>query len=316
MRYIKTPFANSGDKIAVPVQQQSSGLVSMEAGYTYDYERDKDTDPDAKPIERQKMNYLLNLVMECIQQYQQNGVPDYIQPEDNGGVAFSYSVYARVRYTDGEIYQSMKDNNTDLPTVKPSWRLDRGVDYDQIYPIGIAIFFASNIDPNTAFPGTEWRYTGENKTVRLAKYDGSDVSTTGGSDSVALSTTNLPSHNHSFSAGTTAFDYGTRAVSSFDHGTKATNTTGNHTHPIAGGYCTLQGGSASWVDGHFMTNLFHSTDASGMHSHTVGIGAHNHTVGIGAHSHSVSGTTSSAGSGSAFSVTNSYIKLMCWYRSA
>ncbi len=45
-------------------------------------------------------------------------------------------------------------------------------------------------------------------------------------------------------------------------------------------------------------------------------GNHAHTVGIGAHSHTVSGNTGGTGSGSAFSVTNQFYKLMAWVRTA
>ncbi|END9390609.1 hypothetical protein ABMJ80_000367, partial [Shigella flexneri] len=45
-------------------------------------------------------------------------------------------------------------------------------------------------------------------------------------------------------------------------------------------------------------------------------GNHSHTVGIGAHSHTVSGNTGGTGSGSAFSVTNQFYKLMAWVRTA
>ena len=59
----------------------------------------------------------------------------------------------------------------------------------------------------------------------------------------------------------------------------------------------------------------------GIHSHVVNgtanpAGEHTHTVDIGAHTHTVSGDTGGTGSGSAFDVTNSYIKLMAWVRTA
>lgn len=45
-------------------------------------------------------------------------------------------------------------------------------------------------------------------------------------------------------------------------------------------------------------------------------GAHTHSVALGSHSHSVSGNTENMGSGTALNITNTYVKLMGWYRSA
>ena len=185
---------------------------------------------------------------------------------------------------------------------------------DALYPVGIVIFFAENKNPNTLFPGTTWKYVGEERTIRLGKMDGSDLKELGGFDTVSLSVANMPAHAHTFSATSSAFDYGTKTVSTFDYGTKTSNTTGNHTHNgrIAQGVGqnTIAGGQGDLVRSSAVM------DAAGNHAHTVDIGAHNHTVGIGDHTHSVSGTTSSVGSGAAVNITNSYIKLMGWYRSA
>ncbi|EOS6132268.1 hypothetical protein GFM93_RS26545, partial [Escherichia coli] len=95
-------------------------------------------------------------------------------------------------------------------------------DLNKIYPVGIVTWFNSNVNPNTALPGLTWTYlnNGVGRTIRIAAANGSDVATTGGSDSVTLSVGNLPSHTHSFSATTSSFDYGT----------KTSSTTGNHNH--------------------------------------------------------------------------------------
>ncbi|GKX63058.1 phage tail protein [Pragia fontium] len=188
---------------------------------------------------------------------------------------------------------------------------------DAVYPVGVVMFFAENKDPNMLFQGTKWEYLGEERTIRLAKKDASDLKELGGADMATLSVANIPVHTHSFSGTTSNFDYGTKTVSAFDYGTKTTNSSGNHTHTIsgfisgdhnqAGGYPRLGRPDAS-------ATL--ATSSSGAHGHTVGIGAHNHTVGIGSHNHNINGTTSPSGSGAAFSTTNAYIKLMGWYRSA
>lgn len=211
-------------------------------------------------------------------------------------------------------------------------------DLNKIYPVGIVTWFNSNVDPNTALPGLTWTYlnNGVGRTIRIAAANGSDVATTGGSDSVTLAVGNLPSHTHSFSATTSSFDYGT----------KSTNSTGGHTHSVSGttsaagkhahhlGLLLVNGGDAQygyttvsnsktrtldWLDR--KDNKFPNTNTTGNHTHTWsgttrGAGDHSHSVGIGAHTHTVSGNTGGTGSGSAFSVTNQFYKLMAWVRTA
>lgn len=65
-----------------------------------------------------------------------------------------------------------------------AWELDN--------PVGTVRFFNQNINPNESWPWSEWVYTGENKTIRVAKADGSNVGTTGGSDTLTLKQANLP----------------------------------------------------------------------------------------------------------------------------
>lgn len=205
-------------------------------------------------------------------------------------------------------------------------------DLNKIYPVGIVTWFNSNVNPNSALPGLTWTYlnNGVGRTIRIAAANGSDVATTGGSDSVTLSVGNLPSHTHSFSATTSSFDYGT----------KTTNTTGNHAHDrgnmeisgvvgwfrsdnsafyTAGGAFQMGSSQAShgFTGSHFTYGAaadFHASRTWTGVTNTTG--NHAHSVGIGAHSHTVSGNTGGTGSGSAFSVTNQFYKLMAWVRTA
>ncbi|MFM5883262.1 tail fiber protein [Methanobrevibacter gottschalkii] len=198
-------------------------------------------------------------------------------------------------------------------------------DLNKIYPVGIVTWFNSNVNPNTALPGLTWTYlkNGVGRTIRIAAANGSDVATTGGSDSVTLAVGNLPSHTHSFSATTSSFDYGT----------KSTNTTGAHAHSVSGSTSSAgnHNHSISWIgqnSTHYSGGGGGSigvgpgyTDANGAHTHSVSgtaasAGNHAHSVGIGAHTHTVSGNTGGTGSGSAFSVTNQFYKLMAWVRTA
>lgn len=200
-------------------------------------------------------------------------------------------------------------------------------DLNKIYPVGIVTWFNSNVKPNTALPGLTWTYlnNGVGRTIRIAAANGSDVATTGGSDSVTLSVGNLPSHTHSFSATTSSFDYGSKGTDSTGghthSGSGSTSTDGNHTHYVKAWNGEGAGGNKSSAYAVAYRNGGYSTDAAGNHSHTFSFstnntGAHTHTVAIGSHSHTVSGNTGGTGSGSAFSVTNQFYKLMAWVRTA
>ncbi|HBY9738155.1 TPA: phage tail protein, partial [Klebsiella pneumoniae] len=47
--------------------------------------------------------------------------------------------------------------------------------WEEENPPGTVRFFAQYIDPNEKWPWSQWVYTGENKTIRVGKADGSDV---------------------------------------------------------------------------------------------------------------------------------------------
>ena len=249
-----------------------------------------------------------------------------------GTIAYYYTSLLKPTPSDIGAYTKAETDQKIAQAVSDS------TDLNKIYPVGIVTWFNSNVDPNAALPGLTWTYlnNGVGRTIRIAAANGSDVATTGGSDSVTLAVGNLPSHTHSFSATTSSFDYGT----------KSTNSTGGHTHTVSGttsaagnhahhlGLLLVNGGDAQygyttvsnsktrtldWLDR--KDNKFPNTNTTGNHTHTWSgttsdTGAHTHSVGIGAHTHTVSGNTGGTGSGSAFSVTNQFYKLMAWVRTA
>nr|WP_246432535.1 phage tail protein [Xenorhabdus indica] len=173
---------------------------------------------------------------------------------------------------------------------------------DMLYPVGIVLWFAQNKNPNNLFPKTQWKYIGENKTIRLANQNGSNVFSVGGNDSITLTGAQIPSHNHSINATTSNFDYGT----------KTTNSNGNHFHDS--GWGEASGARYGNYDNTENNVGSRSTDWDNYKHKTSTEGAHTHTVHIGAHTHSISGTTGNTGSSSAINITNSYIMLMGWYR--
>ncbi|WP_426768493.1 phage baseplate protein [Erwinia aphidicola] len=217
---------------------------------------------------------------------------------------------------------------------------------NELYPIGIVLWFAQNKNPNTLFPGTTWSYIGENKTIRLASANGSDVMTTGGSDSVSLAIGNLPAHSHTISATTSVFDYGSKASSNAGahaHNISGTaNNSGAHSHSYNDLFNSFNARDwnehATHMDiirtpetyvasgtsdggGTIFPYMRSTTESAGVHSHslsgnTSNTGTHSHTVTMGSHAHTVSGNTSATGSGRSVTVANAFVKLMGWYRTA
>ncbi|KAB7898046.1 phage tail protein [Rouxiella sp. S1S-2] len=168
-------------------------------------------------------------------------------------------------------------------------------------PVGTVRLFQQKIDPNVKWPWSTWRYLGENKTLRLGKQDGSDVLTTGGADSIQLGKDNLP--NVQIDVAGTAADS--------DLGTKTTKPAGRHGHPgkYAESNTSIDGGGSSrrsWA-------IDYAANEGGLIQEAP---EHEHDVYIGPHGHVVNGKTSALGNGSNIDITNSFIKLMGWYRTA
>ncbi|MGE5989809.1 phage baseplate protein [Klebsiella michiganensis] len=166
---------------------------------------------------------------------------------------------------------------------------------DSVYPVGAVLFFAQNKNPNTLFPGTTWDYIGENKTIRLGLQNGTDVLTTGGADTVTIAKSNLPAETLSI----------TGTAASTDLGTKSTSTNGAHSHTW--GHGTQKAGGSDNEVGSSTDDGFGTTSSAGDHSHNIELGSH---------IHSVTGNTENMGGGASLNITNAYVKLMGWYRSA
>ncbi|MEQ0219847.1 phage tail protein, partial [Klebsiella sp. CN_Kp114] len=143
---------------------------------------------------------------------------------------------------------------------------------------------------------SQWVYTGENKSIRVGKADGSDVGQTGGGDTVTLQKANLP-----------AVQIDVSGETSEQPEQKLTTTRGGiHNH---GG---VAGKDDPWEIGGDVRQLFNPkelgvTDDAGEHDHEVTVPAHKHTT---------SGKTANLGEGKSFSVVEAHTLLMCWSRVA
>ncbi|HFF6728970.1 phage tail protein [Klebsiella pneumoniae] len=163
-------------------------------------------------------------------------------------------------------------------------------------PVGTVKFYAQNVNPNERYPWSKWVYTGENKTIRVGKADGSDVATTGGSDTVTIERANLP-----------AVQIDVSGETSEQPEQKLTTTRGGiHNH---GG---VAGKDDPWEIGGNVRQLFNPKKLGV----TDDAGEHDHEVTVPPHKHATSGKTANLGEGKSFSVVEAHTLLMCWARVA
>ncbi|EMW6561450.1 TPA: phage tail protein [Klebsiella pneumoniae] len=172
--------------------------------------------------------------------------------------------------------------------IRAAWELDN--------PVGTVKFYAQNMDPNERYPWSKWVYTGENKTIRVGKADGSNVGTIGGSDTVTLQKTNLPAVQIDVSGET----------SEQPEKTLTTTRGGIHNH---GG---VAGKDDPWEIGGDVRQLFNPKELGV----TDDAGEHDHEVTVPPHKHSTTGKTANLGEGKSFSVVEAHTLLMCWSRVA
>ena len=116
--------------------------------------------------------------------------------------------------------------------------------------------------------------------------------TTGGSDTMTLTTFHLPSHSHSFS------DTSTSAGS---HGHSLSGSVGSSSHSHSVGN---QGTRSDILAGGGTTTASTGGGSTGSDSHSHSLSGSADSAG--GHTHDVSGTTGSVGSGGAFSTTGPY----------
>ncbi len=221
------------------------------------------------------------------------------------------------------------------------------------FPVGYILMSASKINPATFLNYGKWALLGSGRTI-LGASDTDNGKETGGSFSKKLVGANIPAHTHSLPSHTHQVPAHNHTASSdkksHDHiinigaggaHTHSNGSAGSHTHTW---YMTLdyhgQTGSPrsvfSFRGG--VTDFFVSDDSSmfgintgGNHSHSIGsAGSHGHTGSCTAweHNHTItvankdafntatggSGNSGSVGSGTAFDITPSYIKLFIWER--
>ena len=168
--------------------------------------------------------------------------------------------------------------------------------WEEDNPVGTVKFYAQNINPNERYPWSEWVYTGENKTIRVGKADGSDVGQNGGSDNVTLQRANLPAVQIDVSGST----------SEQPQQELTTKPAGRHKH---GGVPSREN---PWEIGGDISQRFNPANLG----ETDEAPDHEHDIDIPPHHHDVTGKTANLGEGQSFSVVEAHTLLMCWARVA
>lgn len=113
------PFANTGEKEDFSTTTDPTGKVSLEKGFTELYE--------LKPEEgglfilRKVFNQMMNLVTTDTVNWKTQAFPNWINDKGDG-LPYSYPKNAIVKYTNGNNYVSLVDNNTQIPT-GANWKL-------------------------------------------------------------------------------------------------------------------------------------------------------------------------------------------------
>ncbi len=198
---------------------------------------------------------------------------------------------------------------------------------DLLYPVGCIVqttAYSTVSEMREAYGGNDWELI--TNRVLMGAGDTYSVGETGGSDSVTLSTANLPSHNHTYSkfSGLSSHKLTISEMPSHSHG----GSTGSEQYNK-----TLSDGGTNWG----VTYLCSSSSAS----NGQGIGrqttegepyamatadlyaTHTHSIssqgGNGTHTHNYSTTlttTSDTGSDNSFDIVNPYYAIYIWTRTA
>ncbi|MCP6372230.1 phage tail protein, partial [Klebsiella pneumoniae] len=174
--------------------------------------------------------------------------------------------------------------------VRDAWEEDN--------PPGTTRFFNQNLNPNERWPWSQWVYTGENKTIRIGKADGSNVGQSGGSDNVTIQQANLPAVQVKVSGET----------SELPGQELTTREAGRHKHK--GGM--LAPGDV-WDDNYIVGS---DNDSRRTRNYTDEVADHSHIVELPAHKHTTTGKTDNLGEGKSISVVEAHTLLMCWSRVA
>lgn len=142
------PFAQDGDKAAVPDALQPDGSVSYTTGFGPDYELDKDLDPvNAKDVPRDQTNQLFNDLTGAVGEVQLLGYSEW------SADLSPYPLNARVALND-KVWRSNVAVNNGTPGVDPEWEDVSESSQDFLNTLRIDVASASTVNLTTAAPDT------------------------------------------------------------------------------------------------------------------------------------------------------------------
>lgn len=202
-------------------------------------------------------------------------------------------------YADGITGQLDRDLKTLISEAVSEAVTDAKRDFwEEENPVGTVRFYAKKVNPNTLYPWSTWVYTGENKSIRIGKADGSNVGQTGGSDTVTVKRENLPAEKLSVSG----------KAASAELNNKETTEAGAAEFNV---YRFGQHGRENAVAPFSLDN-----EEMGDIPVAVKIAAHKHIISLTVPERTVNGETVALGEGKTLSIVEAHTLLMCWARTA
>ena len=186
---------------------------------------------------------------------------------------------------------------------------------DKIYPVGSIYMTVNNVDPGDLFGGTWEQIQGK---FLLGASSGHAAGSSGGTETVTLTTAQLPEHSHSTPDHTHRMSAHAHTVPSHTH-TASTSAAGAHTHNIRRQQTAASGTARFAIQGD--DDVFRPTLSAGEHTHNVTVdpcgefttGAY--IGGVNTESGGA-GNTGNAGSGTAVDIMPPFLAVYVWKRTA
>lgn len=147
--------------------------------------------------------------------------------------------------------------------------------------------------------GGEWKRFGEGRVI-ISSSDSKPNGTTGGSETVTLTVSNIPAHSHSGSIGN--YNGNTSTNGNHFHGTRVFNVDGATTPAYLSNAMVVRHGHLTnfRTQGNNRGDICGGTDDAGNHNHSFN---HGHSLSIG-----------NTGGSQGFSVMNPFISVNVWER--
>ena len=199
----------------------------------------------------------------------------------------------------------------------------------KVYPVGSIYMSVNSTDPGTLFGGTWERIQGK---FLLGASSGHTAGSTGGAETVKLSTAQLPAHTHTGPAHTHTIPGHTHSVPNHTHTVPAHThtatcaTAGDHYHNIRRTQDAAAGSAKFSFAG--AADIFKPTLNAGAHTHAITVASKaafsttssgtctTGSGGSGSTGSAGSGNTGSTGSGSAVGIMPPYLAVYMWQRTA